>query len=87
MTEMTSSKPRAERKRERKRLREAARNREAFEHTPFGLKRKSHCPSAVTKVVSAIVAAGLMVWNWIRGDKAKAEPQTVPPRTDLKKAA
>jgi len=68
-------------------MREAARDREAFEHTPFGLKRKSHCPTAVTKVVAAIVAAGLFVWHWIRGETPDNAPANEPPNTDLKKAA
>ena len=88
MTE-TTAKSRAERKRERKLLREAARDREVFEQTPFGRKRKSHCPTAVTRMLSALAAAGLFLWHLIRGDQTgKApDPANEPPHTDLKKAA
>lgn len=82
-----TAKTRAEKKRERKRLREEARNRAEYESTPYGWKRKSHCPTALTKFVAAIVAAGLWVWHRLRGEQPKALPATEPPKTDLKRAA
>jgi hypothetical protein len=84
MTESTA-KSRAERKAERKRLVEDARKGDSFEVTPFGRKRKTACPTAVVKLLSALTGAAVFVWHWIRGDRPA--PATEPPATHLRKAA